>query len=337
MKPTATMSLVNNALTTPPVNRSPHKVTLGSIGLTTRAIQMSATNNPEGLNPDAFNMMMENNSLEAWWICLPTEIHQSALCPTTNRLLGISGNILMPEFDKAIWSTDPGAAVTTCAYHATELHLESANHHTWMLTCVVVNKLKQLQRLGNNTVDIFNRGYVRPQLQIQAGNVMRFTVDEQVSTQIWEVTSSRDNTVLHQVTTELSWSNNYMWTYNYVFPTSLISAENNDHFICFLQSLEYSGATVLQQLSTDETVRLWGLLSTPQNWRHLQQISMGGNKTMERLRGNARVIEWITANTNMEQFVAKYNQYRNSSNPENREDDEDMPHNIEDSVEARDG
>ena len=128
-----------------------------------------------------------------------------------------------------------------------------------------------------------------------------------------------------------------MWTYNYVFPTSLISAENDDHFICFLQSLEYSGATVLQQLSTEETVRLWGLLSTPQRWRHLQQISMGGNKTMERLRGNIRVIEWITANTNMEQFVAKYNQYRNSSNPENRDDDEDMPHNIEDSVEARDG
>ena len=81
------MSLVNNALTTPPVNRSPHKVTLGSIGLTTRAIQMSATNNPEGLNPDAFNMMMENNSLEAWWICLPTEIHQSALCPVCWALL----------------------------------------------------------------------------------------------------------------------------------------------------------------------------------------------------------------------------------------------------------
>lgn len=58
---------------------------------------------------------------------------------------------------------------------------------------------------------------------------------------------------------------------------------------------------------------------------------------MERLRGNIRVIEWITANTNMEQFVAKYNEYRNSSNPENKDDDEDMPHNIEDSVEARDG
>ena len=171
------MSLVNNALTTPPVNRSPRKVTVSSIGLTTRAIQMSATNNPEGLNPDAFNTMMENNSLEAWWICLPTEIHQSALCPTSNRLLEMSGNILMPEFDKAIWSTDPGAAITTCVYHAPELHLESANHNTWMLTCVVVNKLKQLQRLGNKTVDVFNRGYIRPQLQIQAGNVMRFTVD----------------------------------------------------------------------------------------------------------------------------------------------------------------
>ena len=40
---------------------------------------------------------------------------------------------------------------------------------------------------------------------------------------------------------------------------------------------------------------------------------------MERLRGNARVIEWITANTNMERFVAKYNQHRNSSNPERTE------------------
>ena len=257
--------------------------------------------------------------------------------PNIEPTLGDEWHILMPEFDKAIWSTDPGAAITTCVYHATELHLESANRNTWMLTCVVVNKLKQLQRLGNKTVDVFNRGYIRPQLQIQAGNVMRFTVDEQASTQIWEVTSSRDNTVLHQVTAELSWSNNYMWTYNYVFPTSLISAENDHHFICFLQYLEYSGATELQQLSTEETVRLWELLSTLQNWRHLQQISMGGNKTMERLRGNIRVIEWITANTNMEQFVAKYNQYRNSSNPENKDDDEDMPHNIEDSVEARDG
>lgn len=217
------MALVNAAVTAAPQNRVPHKASLGSIGLTTRAIKLSSTVNIDGLNAEAFNKKMEDINLEAWWICLPTEIHNSnsAVDPTTGQLMGMQGNILRPTFDKAIWSTDPGAAVTTCVYNTTELHLESKDHTTWYLTCVVVNKLKQLQGIGNNTVNLFNRAFIRPQLQIEAGNVVKFTADEQASTQTWEVTSMRDNTVLHQVTSELSWDSSYLWSFSYVFPTSL--------------------------------------------------------------------------------------------------------------------
>lgn len=88
---------------------------------------------------------------------MTTELHEAMTDPTTGELKGFAGNILMLSFDKLILSMSPTAAFQTLTYHLTEMHVETNNPNEGILTSVAVNKMKQLQRISNSTINLFNR------------------------------------------------------------------------------------------------------------------------------------------------------------------------------------
>jgi hypothetical protein len=53
------------------------KLTTGSLGLLTRAINMSRTVNSTDLGPDEFNNMSFDNNMDTWWLALPTALYSA--------------------------------------------------------------------------------------------------------------------------------------------------------------------------------------------------------------------------------------------------------------------
>lgn len=69
----------------------------------------------------------------------------------------------------------------------------------------------------------------------------------------------------------------------------------------------------MSRINAEEANRLWAQINKPENWRDAQNIPIAGSKTLERLRGNSRVTEWVNAMTNYNSFVEKCNKYRSNS------------------------
>ena len=161
-------------------------------------------------------------------------------------------------FRQDVLSRSPAQAVTTAFYHFTEGHIVP-NSGQMILSSFSVNKNRQLVRLGNKTVNLFNRAYMMPQLQVEAGSTLKFTTDERATTQHWVLESDNDQSVMSRVATMLSWGNSYLWTYNYVFPTSLVVDNNSDHWMALLQAIEYAGATCINRLPQQEGQRIWNM------------------------------------------------------------------------------
>ena len=212
-----TMSLTNIAVIKEPTIRMPAKLSLTTIGLTTRAIKLSSVVNATCLAPQAFHDETYNNDMETWWLCTTTELHEAMKDVATEQIKGINGSTLMPSFDKVILSRSPTQAVTTAFYHYTEGHF-TTNNGQMILSSFTVNKGQQLVRLGNKSINLFNRAYLMPQLQVEAGSTIKFTTDELASTQHWVLESNNDQSIMSRIATTLSWGNGYLWTYNYCLP-----------------------------------------------------------------------------------------------------------------------
>ena len=190
---------------------------------------------------------------------MTAELHEAMTDPTTGELKGFAGNILMLSFDKLILSMSPTAAVQTLTYHLTEMHVETNNPNEGILTSVAVNKMKQLQRISNSTINLFNRAFIRPQLQVEAVRSFRLTTCERASIQHWMITSEDNSkSVLSTVTTELGWSNHFLWSCNYAFSTSLISTSLDSHWTCFMQALEYSGSSTMSRINAEGSQQAMG-------------------------------------------------------------------------------
>ena len=166
---------------------------------------------------------------------------------------------LMPSFDKMILSKSPTGAVTTAFYHATDRHVVTANKEQYVLTSVTASKDQQFVRLGNKTMNLLNRAYTMPQLQVECGSTVKFTTDEISSTEHWTLMSNNDQAVMAKVATTLSWSNRSLWAYNYVFPTAVVTNNDSGHWRALLQAIHYAGATCLNRLPQQEFQRLWDL------------------------------------------------------------------------------
>ena len=131
------------------------KLTTGSLGLFTRAINMSQTVNSTGLGPDEFNNMSFDNNMDTWWLALPTELY-SAITPETGLPTTLGGNTMCPRWDKLTMSPAPSTAICNMFYHATELHIESNNWQQAKLPALCTNSVQQKRRIGSGTINLFN-------------------------------------------------------------------------------------------------------------------------------------------------------------------------------------
>ena len=94
------------------------KLTTGSLGLLTRAINMSRTVNSTDLGPDEFNNMSFDNNMDTWWLALPTELY-SAITPETGLPTTLGGNTMCPRWDKLTMSPAPSTTPQSCTLKAT--------------------------------------------------------------------------------------------------------------------------------------------------------------------------------------------------------------------------
>ena len=110
-----------------------------------------------------------NNQADVWWLAMPTEMFE-AMTPSTGIPTTLKGNCMSPRWDKLILSATPTLAMFTLYFHATKLHLESSSWNKVKLMCLNTNMAQQRKRLGQSTVNLFNRGYnMTSQLQIEKG------------------------------------------------------------------------------------------------------------------------------------------------------------------------
>ena len=131
------------------------KLTTGSLGLLTRAINMSRTVNSTDLGPDEFNNMSFDNNMDTWWLALPTALY-SAITPETELPTTLRGNTMCPRWDELIMSPTPSTAICNMFYHATELHIESNNWQQAKLPALCTNSVQQKRRIGSGTINLFN-------------------------------------------------------------------------------------------------------------------------------------------------------------------------------------
>jgi hypothetical protein len=128
--------------------------------------------------------------------------------PETGLPTTLRGNTMCPRWDELIMSPTPSTAICNMFYHATELHIESNNWQQAKLLALCTNSVQQKRRIGNGTINLFNRGYfMETQMQVEAGHFLNLTTDEFSTVQLWNITANTTgmqqvgNKVLFGITT----------------------------------------------------------------------------------------------------------------------------------------
>ena len=93
------------------------------------------------------------------------------------------------------------------------------------LMSLCTNTVQQKKRLGQATVNLFNRAYnMVSQLQIESGQQLCLTTDEMASVQIWDVESmSTGGSILQSIANVTSWQQGFIWHYNVPVPIQQVS------------------------------------------------------------------------------------------------------------------
>lgn len=214
------MSLVNMADVRSPTLPMKLPVTLKDLGLNAVEILNSDVANPQHLHPDDLHATSVDNNTPRWWIVMTIEEYNS-IKPTetagesTNMVIpALLGSQRMPNFDKLIIAPSPQLALTTMYMHATEMHVTTKIPTKWLMITWVEDVQQHRLRTGNQAINMFNRGYMYPQQQIESGCNLRFTTFELASQQIWEINADGGNTMLQQICNYFQWNKDWMWTYN---------------------------------------------------------------------------------------------------------------------------
>ena len=121
--------------------------------------------------------------------------------------------------------------------------------------------------------------------------------------------SSNDQAVMAKIGATLSLFNSFLWTYNDVFPTAVVTNSDSDHWQALLHAVEYGAATHLNRLPQQEGQRLWNLITDNMYHHASKQLSLAGAKTTERLRGNDEICNWLYNTFNWESYMEAFNNY----------------------------
>ena len=121
------------------------------------------------------------------------------------------------------------------------------------------------------------------------------TEDERATTQLWEIKATDGGNVMHKIANKFQWSNGYVWHFNIAINIMEIVDDRSPWYKALCNSLEYNGTQVLQYLPTQAASRLNTLLGNmhPLQQETVRQLPYFGVKTVERLRGNPTVMEFV--------------------------------------------
>ena len=324
---------LNKVITKKPSPLADLNMTLTDLGLEAQQLFSGPFGNVDNKNPDQLTQMYLGANQQVWWLMTTTELYdslanQQGLVPT------IPGFLNMPSFDKVLMGDTPSTSGFCLYYHLSEQHLYSQQLRDLKLVMFIPETRRQQRRLGSGNVDIFNRGYVFHQLQVQEGssiNLSTWELDKQV---VFNVKPIQDNTNFIQVIShKFSWENGVLWSYNIPLrPTEILTQEDN-RMRCLLQSLQYTGGEVLAKLPTETTKHISTLLATmhPLVQQQFQtDFQYFGAKTTERLRGNPTIWDWISINYDQHyaDYVKRTNDYRDQH--QQQEDEQPEWQEIED-------
>ena len=268
--------------------------TVEELGLNTALLR----GNTRCESPTTYASQMKDANTLVYWISLTVEEFEGAKLTTdcSTVIPCFHGHGHMPMWDKMLFTTCPMEALTTMVYHLSEMHVATTEPTTWIL---VMDVAQHELRLAKGVTDLFARGYQHVQHQVQSGRV-------------WRLTDYEKNHQVHQCFT---WQHGYLWTYNIpvCFYDVDMSTERNKRLL--LQVLEYSGTQILNNLPQATGEKLNTIL---QQMHELQNpagyntahVRFQGAKTIERLRGNPDMPQWVNSVVNPVEIIAEINKYR---------------------------
>ena len=216
----------------------------------------------------------------------------------------IPGFLNMPGFDKVLMGDTPATSGFSLYYHLCEQHLYSQQLRDLKLVMFVPETRRQQRRHGSGNVDIFNRGYVFHQLQVQEGSSINLSTWELNKQVIFNTKPIQDNiNFIDVISNKFSWENGFLWTYNIPRrPTEILSREDNR-----MGCLQYAGGEEMAKTATETTKHISALLATmhPMVQQQFQtDFQYFGAKTAERMRGNSTI--WSGISINYDQDFADY-------------------------------
>eukprot|EP00435_Cladocopium_sp_Y103_P058435 s90_g20.t1 len=156
----------------------------------------------------------------------------------------------------------------------------------WLvLTKVEVNKLKEAE-----TTPFYFQS-LHGSIRLARWDKLVLSTDEALTLQLWQVTTINvDGNILGTVTNNLSWDNGFLWHYNMPIPVMQVTETKHPWFRALVNSLEYTGTSVLSTMPTEVQQRVEQLLMHQHPLlEHGFQLPYHGSKTKERLRGNKSI------------------------------------------------
>ena len=169
----------------------------------------------------------------------------------------------------------------------------------WLVITWVEDVKQHHLRTGNQVINMFNRGYMHPQQQIESGCNLRFTTFELASQQTWEISADGGNTMLQQICNYFQWNKDWMWTYDIPVQVSNMTTEATQQEKRLVhQCLEYGGAQILHHFTAATKQQLTEMLQQMHSSNTVSGINTGnilfqGAKTIERIRGNVQLATWV--------------------------------------------
>ena len=162
-------------------------------------------------------------------------------------------------------------------------------------------------------------GHLYPQPQIEDHSNMSLILSKKGEQVVYNITAIEDDTNITQaISMKMSWQQGYMWGFNIPVEIKDVATTEDPRFRAFLQALEYTGFQVLQHLDQQDAGHIQQLLSTldPKLQSTFSvNATCYGQKTLERVRGNANIWNWLRDNKcDFEEWIKEVNNFRQGFN-----------------------
>ena len=216
-----------------------------SLGITATPVNPNTVENPDGSTPEEYNKATSLGNMVALWVVITVEMINSLLSPGSTTLRGLPGWQHMPYFDKLVLSVSPMKAILQHLYHVAEQHVKTGYNTVYLLS-IKPDANNMIFRIGNRSWTTFVRAGLTIQIQLEEQASWLFTATELLTQQLWA--NNREQGFL-DIFNMLSWSNNFIWSYNTPVNLATVGDEIPQHLIYMLQkAIQYGGTQQLEFL-----------------------------------------------------------------------------------------